>query len=175
VARKMKKIHIVIRNESENDAERISEITRAAFQGHPYSRQTEQYIVRALRESGALIISLVAEVEGKVIGHAAFSPVGISGSNADWYGLGPISVVPELQRQGIGKALLNRGIELLGQLNAGGCVLVGDPAYYGQFGFRNFPGLVHEGVPDEFVLALPIKGIAPTGTVTFHEAFRAER
>ena len=164
-------MNMVIRDEALKDAGAISEITRAAFEDHPYSQHTEQFIIRALRDSGALTISLVAEIDGKMAGHAAFSPVEISDGSQNWYGLGPVSVVPELQKQGIGKALINRGLELLVAREASGCVLVGDPGYYRRFGFKNIPGLVHEGVPDPFVLALTRKGAHPSGMVKFHEAF----
>ena len=165
------RMNMVIRDEALEDAGAISEITRAAFEDHPYSQHTEQFIIRALRDSGALTISLVAEIDGKMAGHAAFSPIEISDGSQNWYGLGPVSVVPELQKQGIGKALINRGLELLVAREACGCVLVGDPGYYRRFGFKNIPGLVHEGVPDPFVLALTLKGAHPIGMVKFHEAF----
>ena len=58
----------------------------------------------ALRAAEALTVSLVAELDGRVIGHIAFSPVAISDGTQDWYGLGPVSVLPEYQRQGIGEA-----------------------------------------------------------------------
>ena len=164
-------MNIVIRDEVLEDAGAISEITRAAFEDHPYSHHTEQFIIRALRDLGALTISLVAEMDGKIAGHAAFSPVEISDGSQNWYGLGPVSVAPELQKQGIGKALINRGLELLVARDACGCVLVGDPAYYRRFGFKSLPGLLHEGVPDPFVLALTLKGAYPSGMVKFHEAF----
>jgi len=71
-----------------------------------------------------LIASLVAEVDGRVVGHIAFSPVTISDGTRNWYGLGPVSVLPEYQRQGIGKALIQEGLARLKSLNAGGVCLV---------------------------------------------------
>ena len=59
------------------------------------------------------------------------------------------------------------------RLNARGCCLVGDPAYYGRFGFKNIPGFIHEGIPQEYFLALPFDGHRPQGTVAFHGAFHA--
>jgi putative acetyltransferase len=97
---------MIIRNERESDVEAISDVTKAAFENHPHSQHTEQFIVNALRVANALTISLVAEVDGKVVGHIAFSPVTISDGSHNWYGLGPISVLPECQRQGIGKSLI---------------------------------------------------------------------
>ena len=80
---------MIIRNERQKDIEAISEVTRAAFEDHPYSRQTEQFIVIALRQAHALTISRVAELDGKVVGHIAFSPVTVSVCSDNWYGIGP--------------------------------------------------------------------------------------
>jgi putative acetyltransferase len=166
-------MNIIIRNENESDIERISEITKEAFQSLAISNHTEQFIIKALRKANALTISLVAEKEKKVVGHIAFSPVTISDGSPKWYGLGPISVLPELQKQGIGKMLMREGLSLLKSLGANGCVLVGDPGYYEQFGFRSLPELVVDGVPPQYVLALPFEKSKVHGTVMFHEAFSA--
>lgn len=163
----------IIRGERASDVEAIDRVTRAAFENHPYSRQTEQFIIRALRAAGALALSLVAEEEGRVVGHAAFSPVTISDGSPDWFGAGPLSVLPGLQKQGIGTSLMREGLARLKAAGAGGCVLVGDPAFYGRFGFRSEPGLVHEGVPQQYVLALSLDGSKPQGIVAFHPAFSA--
>lgn len=165
---------IIIRSETEADIDAIAYVTVAAFETLDVSNHTEQFIIAALRKANALTISLVAEMHGRVIGHIAFSPVSISDGTRDWYGLGPISVLPEFQRQGIGKALIREGLERLKNIDAQGCCLVGFPDYYKKFGFRNIPLLVHEGVPQEFFLALPFGGHVPHGTVTFHEAFKAK-
>ena len=166
-------MNIIIHNETPADIDAITQITIAAFKTCPYSRQTEQFIITALRKAGALTVSLVAEVEGKVVGHIAFSPATISDGSAGWYGLGPVSVVPELQRRGIGKALMREGLSRLKALGAAGCVLVGDPGYYEQFGFRSFEDLGVAGVPPQYVLALSFGESHPRGTAIFHEAFTA--
>ena len=88
---------MIIRNELESDVETISSVTRAAFESWPYGNHTEEFIVNALRAANALTVSLVAEAGGKVVGHIAFSPVTISDGSQNWYGLGPISVLPEFQ------------------------------------------------------------------------------
>lgn len=119
-------------------------------------------------------MSLVAEVEGRVVGHIAFSPVCISDGTSDWYGLGPVSVLPEYQRQGIGKSLIQAGLSQLKQLNARGCCLVGHPEYYLKFGFKRVSGLGLEGVPPDVFFALSFEGEFPQGHVTFHEAFLAD-
>ncbi|MBW2030832.1 MAG: N-acetyltransferase [Deltaproteobacteria bacterium] len=165
---------IVIRKETDSDVSAITEVTAAAFETLEISNRTEQFIIAALRAAKALTLSLVAEVDGRVIGHIAFSPVTISDSTRNWYGLGPVSVLPEYQRQGIGKALIREGLSRLKDMNAQGCCLVGHPDYYRKFGFRNMPGLVHEGVPQEAFFALSFDGHTPRGTVSFHEGFKAD-
>ncbi|MEJ2092022.1 MAG: N-acetyltransferase [Syntrophobacterales bacterium] len=164
---------MIIRHELESDVEEIFKVTQAAFADHPFSHQTEQFIVNTLRAAKALSISLVAEIDGKVVGHIAFSPVAISDGSHDWYGLGPISVLPAFQKRGIGKSLMHEGLALLKALGAHGCVLVGDPGYYERFGFRNLPDLSIEGVPPENMLALPFGNRIPRGVVIFHQAFSA--
>jgi putative acetyltransferase len=108
-----------------------------------------------------------------VVGHIAFSPVTISDGSADWYGLGPLSVLPDYQRQGIGSALVQQGLLRLEGFGARGCCLVGHPEYYRRFEFQSIPGLVHAGVPEGFFLALAFDGRIPQGFVEFHEGFRA--
>jgi putative acetyltransferase len=165
---------MIIRNETKLDIEAISEVTITAFRTLPISNHTEQFIINALRQANALTISLVAEVDGQVIGHIAFSPVTISDGSPNWHGLGPISVLPEYQKQGIGKSLVNEGLSLLKALGSKGCALVGDPDYYQRFGFRNIPCLIHGGIPQEVFLTLPFDKIIPQGTVVFHEGFLAK-
>lgn len=166
-------INMIIRSETQSDVEAIYNVTKAAFENHPHSNHTEQFIVNALRAAGALTVSLVAEVGGKVVGHIAFSPVTISDGGQNWYGLGPVSVLPEFQKQGIGRSLINQGLSLLKALGAKGCVLVGEPKYYERFGFRNIPDLTLEGVPQEYFLALPFEKDGAQGAVEFHKGFSA--
>src|SRR3972149_6525425 len=97
---------MIIRPETLGDHESIRSILIAAFANHPYSHQTEHLIVDALRDADALTVALVAEVESKVLGHIAFSPVKINDTDCQWFGLGPIAVMPEFQRKGIGKILV---------------------------------------------------------------------
>ncbi len=165
---------IVIRNEKPEDVCTITEVTIAAFRTLEISNHTEQFIIEALRAAKTLAVSLVAERDGRVIGHIAFSPVTLSDGTPNWYGLGPVSVLPEHQRKGIGKTLIGEGLSRLKNLNARGCCLVGHPEYYRKFGFKNVSGLGHEGVPPEVFFALSFDGYMPHGTVAFHEAFKAD-
>ena len=160
-----------IRPENPGDIEAISRITELAFRTVPHSQQTEHFIVDALRRSGALTVSLVAEADSQVVGHIAFSPIEMSDGSKDWYTLGPVSVTPDLQKQGIGSALINAGLEVLRSLGAQGCVLVGEPAFYGRFGFKSRPDCTMEGVPQEYVQSLTLGMHAATGNITIHPAF----
>ena len=164
---------MIIRKETTSDIEAITQVTIAAFMTLPISNHTEQFIIKALRAAGAPTLSLVAEIDGRVVGHVAFSPVIISDGTKDCYGLGPVSVLPGYQKQGISKSLINEGLSLLKQLGGQGCALVGDPDYYKRFGFKNFSELVHEGVPQEVFLVLPFNEKIPQGIVVFHEGFLA--
>ncbi len=103
-------LEIVIRNETDTDIDAITEVTIAAFRTLEVSNQTEQFIIETLRAANVLTLSLVADGDGRVVGHIAFSPVTISNGTPDWYGLGPVSVLPEYQRQGIGTALIQEGL-----------------------------------------------------------------
>ena len=164
---------MILRKETVADVEAITEVTIAAFKNHQISNHTEQFIINALRDANALTISLVAEIDGRVVGHIAFSPVIISDGTKDWYGVGPVSVLPDYQKQGIGKSLINKGLSLLKDMGGKGCALVGDPNYYKRFGFKNYPELIHDGVPQEVFLALPFNEKVPQGTIVFHEGFLA--
>jgi putative acetyltransferase len=162
---------MIIRPESANDYDSIRSILIAAFADHPYSHQTEHLIVEALRASDALTVALVAEVDGNVVGHIAFSPVKIDGMNCMWFALGPVAVLPGFQRQGIGKGLIQEGLKAIRSMGAQGCVLVGDPAYYDRFGFRHNPALAMEGVPPQYLLCLPMAKQVPQGQVSHDSAF----
>ena len=164
---------MLIRDEKPSDEAAIATLIAAAFRDVAVSRQTEPFIIAALRRAGALTVSLVAEEAGHIVGQAAFSPVEIDGRPSDWFGLGPIAVAPERQHRGIGSALIEEGLGRLHGLGAGGCMLVGDPAFYRRFGFHNEPRLTLDGVPAEVFMILPLGKVVPEGKVAFHAAFAA--
>lgn len=164
---------IRIRAETSGDAQAIEAVTAAAFLSAPHTSHTEQYIVNALRRAGQLAISLVAEADGAVIGHVAISPVSVSDGASGWFGLGPISVLPEHQRRGIGSRLMREALRLLRERGASGCVVLGEPEYYGRFGFRMDANLVLPGFPAEYFQAAAFDSSQPCGVVTYHEAFDA--
>lgn len=162
---------IDIRPEQEKDADRISQIIEAAFKNQPHSNQKEHLLVSELRANHALSLSLVAEVNGKIAGHIAFSEITINDNFNSWYGLAPVSVDPEYQNRGIGSELIKSGLNELKKLGASGCVLVGEPEYYKRFGFRHQNRLIYDGVPREYFLVQPFNKEIPSGEVKYHNLF----
>jgi putative acetyltransferase len=162
-----------VRPETPDDVEAIEAVTVAAFCEAPHTSHTEQHIVRALRESEALSVSLVAECDGKVVGHVAASRVTLTDGTPDWFGLGPVSVLPAWQGRGIGSALMEACLTRLRERGARGCLLVGEPGYYQRFGFRPLSGLILPGVPTEYFIGLNWGDEWPQGEVAFHSAFEA--
>ena len=160
-----------IRDERPGDADAIRQLTAAAFAGAEHSDGTEAAIVDALRDAGALTVSLVAEDEGAIVGHVAISPVRIGGEIAGWHGLGPVSVDPAFQRQGIGDRLIREALNRLRAGGSNGCVVLGEPAYYARFGFRADPRLTFAGPPPEYFQLLAFGASAPAGPVAYHPAF----
>ena len=167
-------MNLTIRSEEESDVDEIDKLTTAAFLNASHTDHTEQYIVRELRNAEALSISLVAEHQGDIVGHVAISPVTISDGAKGWFGLGPISVSPSIQRSGIGSKLMESVLETLENSGASGCVLLGDPHYYSRFGFEPKSCLVLPEVPPEYFQAIQFSKVLPRGKVTYHEAFNAK-
>jgi putative acetyltransferase len=162
-----------IRPERPADAAAIATLTRAAFRAAVHASHTEQYIVGALRRADVLALSLLATVAGAPVGHVALSPVSIADGTPDWFGLGPLAVLPAWQRQGVGARLVREALAMLRAQGAGGCVVLGEPAYYGRFGFVADPGLVLPGVPPGYFQALAFGAGRPRGAVAYHAAFEA--
>jgi putative acetyltransferase len=163
-----------IRKEMPSDAAAIEAVTVAAFKDIVHTSHTEQFIVRELRKSGALSLSLVVEDDGAVIGHVAVSPVTITSGTTDWYGIGPISVAPGHQGRGVGARLMESALDELRASGAAGCVVLGEPGYYSRFGFTVEPSLVLPGVPAEYFQSIPFNGPLPSGEVSYHAAFEAK-
>ena len=166
-----------LRHETPNDIDAIEVVTIAAFADAPHTSHTEQAIVRALRAANELTLSIVAEERGQVIGHVALSPVTITdgqGQSAPgWYGLGPISVLPRKQGQGVGSRLMAQALAELRAMQAAGCVLLGEPAYYARFGFEAHAHLTLPGVPPGYFMALAFQGTVPEGIAHYSDAFNA--
>lgn len=164
--------NFTLRDETPADYAAISELTVEAFRPLNFPELTEHFVIEALRVAEALTISLVAEIDGHLVGHIAFSPITISDGSSGCYALGPVSVLLEYQHQGIGKALIAEGLARLQALGARGCCLVGHPEYYDKVGFIHPDGLSHD-VPSEVFFAISFDGVYPQGVISFHEGFNA--
>lgn len=168
---------IDIRLERPDDIDRVYAIEAAAFGGDAHAR-----LVDALRADDALILSHVAEINGEIVGHAAYSLVTVTDGDSvrRFPALGPIAVSPPLQRQGIGSALARAGLRALTEAEYAMVFLVGSPRYYPRFGYQPAQPLgftsdyVEPGGPHEhFMVALlqePMPGEV-RGHVRFHPAF----
>lgn len=162
----------IVRPECCADHAAIADLIEKAFFGKPYADGDESELVDKLRQREALSVSLVAELDGKIIGQIAFSPAVASDGSERWYALGPLAVLPEYQGMGIGSQLVQRGLKAIAELNANGCILVGDLGYYGRFGFELSPSNVPHGEPPEHFMVKLFAGPLPQGSISFHEAFK---
>jgi putative acetyltransferase len=160
-----------IRKECGSDSDAIRSITEQAFHGRPYAAGDEQEVIDRLRSANALTLSLVAVLEAEVVGHIAFSPAETGDGSYPWYALGPVSVIPERQGQGIGSALIESGLAQLKQLNALGCILTGDPLFYEKFGFQLAPVNAPLNEPAEYFMLKLLSSEPPRGRFIFHGAF----
>ncbi|WP_374571432.1 GNAT family N-acetyltransferase [Acinetobacter sp.] len=166
-----------IRPETAQDYPAIEKLIYAAFLNHPHhapdALPTEHLIVARLRQNNAMSLALVAEDQNQIAGHIAFSPISINGQPSQWYGLGPVSVLPSMQNQGIGSQLIHAGLKILTARKAAGAVLLGEPEYYQRFGFQAHPHLTLPGVPAEYFLIKPLTDDAeiPQGTAAYDAAF----
>ena len=159
----MRNMRISIRPEKPSDADAVCAVLEAAF-----PTKTESRLVNLLREHGKAQVSLVAEVDGKVVGHILFSPVSAdSPAGTVWgTGLAPIAVLPSRQRQGIGKRLMEEGLAACRRAGFAFAVVLGDPEYYHRSGFERAGryGLRNEYGVDEEFMALELRpGGLPNG------------
>lgn len=122
-----------IRPEIGADMAQIHEVNRLAF-----GREDEARLVDALRERGAVICSLVADLDGLIVGHVLFSPATLDddGRSATVAALGPVAVLPARRRQGVGDALIRAGLEICRDEGFPVAVVLGHSTYYPRFGFR---------------------------------------
>ena len=164
-----------IKLESTDDIEAIEKINLEAFNGHD-----EGMIVSRLRSSGDLVLSLVASIDGKLVGHIAFSKMTLNNSsdNNSFVGLGPMAVTKDCQRSGIGSALVREGIKLLSDRGIKGVFVLGHPEYYPKFGFKpsqsTFGISSKYEVPDNVFMALEIEhGVFNNlnGVINYSSAF----
>jgi putative acetyltransferase len=167
---------ITVRIERPEDYPIVRKINTIAFE-----RPNEADLVDALRRRGAALLSLVGEKDGRVVGHILFSPVAIRSGQQEFpaVGLAPMAVLPNYQGHGIGKALVQTGLEQLKQAGHGLVVVLGHKNYYPRFGFRPARPLGIEyqtGIPDEYFLVaelLPGALSGVHGQVHFQPEFSA--
>lgn len=166
---------IRVRPEQPGDEAAIAELNDAAF-GQP----DESQIVDAVRRAGHSTISLVALEGPKVVGHILFTPVAIEshGPAINALGLGPMAVLPEAQRRGIGSSLVEAGLRECSRAGCDAVVVVGHPGFYPRFGFRpavSYGLRCEYAVPDEAFMALELTTGAlsgRTGLVRYGSEFR---
>lgn len=163
----------VIRGEQAGDAAAI----RAAHE-QAFGASGEADLVEALRGADAIVVSLVAAVEGVVMGHVLFSPVEIErGDEAQVVGLAPMAVSPAAQRRGIGSRLVREGLDRCRAAGVDAVVVLGHAAYYPRFGFvpaRRFGLRCEYDVPDDVFMAIELRAgalAAVSGLVRYHPAF----
>lgn len=124
---------MLIRPEEQRDVAAIQEVNRLAF-----GREAEGELVDSLRDGEAFICSLVAEVEGRIVGHVLFTPAVLADGPRQTAvaALGPVAVRPEQQRRGLGDALIRAGLDICRRQGYELAVVLGHPTYYPRFGFR---------------------------------------
>lgn len=163
---------LVIRPEEPCDIAAIHGVVQRAFTAQPHADGDEQDLVDRLRERGELELSLVATLpERGVIGHIGFSPVTISGEDCNWFQMAPVSVEPDLHRQGIGSALIRAGISELRKRGVHGIAVIGDPAYYERFGFARVSRFGPNGGEAIYFRAMVLAGDEPDGELRYASAF----
>lgn len=120
----------MVRPEKPEDVAAIHAVHVACFPSEGEAR-----LVDLLRDAGRLAVSLVAEVDGSVVGHVAFSPVTAAGA-AGGIGLAPLAVIDRYRRRGVAAELVVAGLQACRAAGSGWAVVLGEPEYYGRFGFR---------------------------------------
>jgi putative acetyltransferase len=162
-----------VRPETEADRAAVRAVNEAAFE-----TSAEAGVVEALRDGGVSLVSLVAETDGGVIGHILFSPVSLSDhADLNLMGLGPMAVVPDRQRKGVGAALVRQGLMCCKDLGARAVVVVGHPEYYPRFGFApasRYALRCEYDVPDNVFMVAELEAGAlngASGVVRYHHAF----
>jgi putative acetyltransferase len=164
-----------IRPYTTRDADAVDQVHRRAFDG----RTDEARIVRRLHDADAAVVSLVAVVDDRIVGHVLFSNVTVGGEGVELVGLAPVGVRPDYQHEGIGSSLIRRGIAQCRAAGVDAVVVLGDPEYYARFGFERASddGLGNEYGADDAFMIKPLHDGAldgVNGVVVYRPEFRAE-
>ena len=162
---------INVRPEQESEWKAIYEITAHAFAGKPFADGDEPDLIDRLREMGMLSLSLVALDGNSLVGQITFSPASITSGCGPWYALGPVSVTPKRQGEGIGSLLIKEGLSEMRNLNALGCILTGNPIYYRRFGFESSPLNCPANEQEEHFMVKLLANQKPVGRFAFHSTF----
>jgi putative acetyltransferase len=162
-----------IRPEQADDAGAIHDLLVGAFPS-----PAEADLVDRFRRDGDLVLSLVAaDSKGSIVGHVAFPRLHVVMSRVDYpaVGLAPLAVAEAHRRQGIGAELVRRGLEQLRALDETLLFVLGDPAYYGRFGFSAETARPYTSAYDEthFMALLLEEDAPPAGAVRYPAAFNA--
>lgn len=164
-----------VREEDVQDAPAIRSVHQAAF-----GRAEEADLVDDLRAEGVVLLSLVAETNGRIVGHVLFSRMAIetTGGSVRAVALAPVAVEPIHQRQGIGEGLVRRGLAVLCERGEKIVIVVGHPRYYPRFGFSTEKAASLESPfsPDAFMAVELSSGALDgvSGKVTYARAFKLD-
>jgi len=135
---------VIIREETPEDYTSVIELTAKAFESMPFSDGDEDELVERLRKAPTFIpqLSLVAELDNRLVGHILFTPLVIENGQQQFQSLvlGPVSVLPEYQKQGIGGQLILAGQQKAKELGFHSVILIGHPEYYPRFGYKTASG-----------------------------------
>jgi predicted N-acetyltransferase YhbS len=163
---------IDVRPESPTDAPAVDGVVGRAFDGRP----NEVELVRRLREGDSPTFSRVATVGGKVVGHVMYSQLGLEGSPSPVLTLAPVSVEPDYQNRGVGTRLISSSLSELDEAGMPAVVVLGEPSYYGRFGFEpvtRYGMTAPVGVPMAHLMILPLGHYEPSlrGTLVYPSVF----
>ncbi|MWV26559.1 GNAT family N-acetyltransferase [Aurantiacibacter rhizosphaerae] len=160
-----------IREEAADHTAAIRAMTLRAFTRHPHSDGSEADVIDRLREDGDLVLSLVAVDGAQILGQATYSAAKLSSGEEGWMVLGPISVEPKRQGEGIGRALLEAGEEEMRARGAKGITVLGDPQIYSRFGYVQHTPLGLEGELGEYLQVKSFGAPIPSATIRYAPAF----
>lgn len=160
-----------IREEQAGDEKAIRELTRRAFEGHPFSDGDEQDVIDRLRADGDLVLSLVAESDARIIGQVTYSRAILSNGEEGWMVVGPIAVEPSHQGMGVARSLMEAGEDAMRRLGARGITVLGDSELYSRWGFRQYTALKLDGGLAEYLQVKSFGSEIPAATLSYAPAF----